>query len=435
MRKVVIGLIGFGTIGTGVAKILKERSRDLIRKTGISLELKKIADLDITTERGVEVSPDILTTLADDIFSDPEIDIVIELIGGYEPARTFIRKAILAGKHVVTANKALLSKYGGELLRLAADNNVELYFEGSVGGGIPLIRALREGLLANRIEEIYGIINGTSNYILTKMTDEGRDFAEVLAEAQEKGYAERDPSLDIEGIDASHKITILATIAFGVEVHLEDIYCEGISDISSQDILYAQELGYAVKLLAIAKQENNEIEVRVHPTMIPQDHLLASVKNEFNAVYVTGDAVGSMMFYGKGAGQMPTASAIIGDIIDIARLEVVNKKSGRAIQHALPFGAETKKIKSMEDIITRYYLRVMAVDEPGVMARVAKILGDNNISIATVVQKERRSVGDVVPIVMLTHEALERDINRALKEIDKLEVIKGKSVLIRMEGE
>jgi len=430
MKTINIGLVGFGTVGTGVVKLLKGQAPLLQRRLAARLRLKRIADLDLTKPRDVEVDPKILTTDAREIIEDPAIDIVIELIGGTTAAREVSLAALRSGKHLVTANKALLATHGLELFRAAAEKRVDLGFEATVCGGIPIIRAVREGLVANRIHSIEGIVNGTCNYILTKMTELGAPFAEVLKEAQDQGYAEANPSLDIDGIDAAHKLQILASIAYGGSVDFNAIYVEGIRGIDPDDIQYAKELGYRVKLLAIAKETDGEIEVRVHPTLIPEDHLLAFVGGVFNAVYIVGDATGSLMFYGRGAGQLPTASAVVSDVVEIAQ-NILYQRPSRP-SHIPAIAGEGLKIRPMDEVRTRYYLRVMAVDKPGVLSKVSGILGSHDISIASVIQKGRHARASV-PVVMMTHEAVEGAMRRALAEIDALDVVSGRTVCLRVE--
>lgn len=428
-QEINIGLIGFGTVGSGVVRILLEKELILAQRSGIRLSLKRIADKDITTPRGITVPPEILTTYLDAIIDDPGIDIVVELIGGIDEAKSIILKSISQGKPVVTANKALLAQHGQEIFALARKNRVSICFEAAVGGGIPIVKSLREGLIANRIQSILGIVNGTTNYILTKMTREGYSFEEALSQAQEMGYAESDPTLDLEGIDAAHKLVLLATLAFGDQVRLDDVYVEGISKLSLQDVKYAQEFGYSVKLLAIAKIIDHALELRVHPTMVPSDHLLASVDDAFNAIYVTGDAVGSMMFYGQGAGGLPAASAVVSDIVDLAS----QMRGGPARLSRVPYGEPRIKVRPIGQSTSQYYIRFTALDQPGVLAKISGILGRHNISIASVIQKGRGKQ-ESVPVVMMTHEAKERDVELALKAIDRLPVIKDRSVLIRVEG-
>lgn len=422
MKKSVIniGLLGFGTVGSGVVKVLQEKAKFFEEHLGLKLILKKIVDKDITTKRDVEVDDSILSTNPEDILKDTEIKVVIELIGGYEPARTFVLSALQQGKSVVTANKAMLAKYWDEIFLRFGD---KVYFEASVGGGIPLISSIRQGLIANEITSIFGIINGTCNYILTKMDEEDKEFNQALKEAKNSGYAEANPILDIEGEDTSHKLAILASLAFGQWISSEKIFTEGITKITKKDILYAQELGYAIKLLGIAKIVKDEIEVRVHPTMIPKSHLLTSVNGVYNAIYLVGDLTGPLMFYGQGAGKLPTSSAIISDLINsISKLEI------RENLYSIP--KYKLKIKNIEDVQSKYYIRFSALDKPGVLATISGILGEYKISIASVIQKER---GEIVPIIMLTHEAKEGNLKNAIKKINKLDTIKDKGIIIRVE--
>lgn len=422
--QVNIGLIGLGTIGVGVVKILQKNVNLIEKRTGVRLCLKRIADLDITTSRGIDIEPSLLTTKAEEIIGADDIDVVIELIGGYEPARTIVSSAMLHGKSIVTANKALLSKYWEEIFKTATECQVSFYAEASVGGGIPLISSITQGLVANEIQEIYGIINGTCNYILTKMSEEGLEFSEALKQAQANGYAEADPAFDIEGIDTAHKLSILSSISFGGHIPIDDISIQGITQITKQDISYAKELGFSIKLLGIAKKLSaNEIEASVHPTMIPCNHLLASVHDVFNAVYLIGDLVGPMMFYGKGAGQLPTASAIVSDLIMIA-----HQRKGLS---SLLIEGNAIRVRKADGISSKYYLRVTAEDCPGVLAGIAGILGGHGISIASCIQKER---GEFVPIVMLTHEAEEGKLRAAITKIDNLPEIKDKTVVIKVSN-
>ncbi|MDP2752976.1 MAG: homoserine dehydrogenase [Nitrospirota bacterium] len=425
-----VGIIGFGTVGTGTVRILLENKDVLKERLGFEINLRKIAVRDIVRDRGIKVPEGVLTTDVDAILNDPHIDIVVEVIGGIRPAKDFILKAINNGKHVVTANKALLATDGNEIFTAAQEAGIEIGFEASVAGGIPIIKVIREGLVANRIKAVYGIINGTSNYILTKMTDENVEFSVALKEAQDLGYAEADPTLDIEGIDSAHKLAILAYLSYGIPIPYKNIYTEGISKISSQDIDFASELGYKVKLLAIAKEKDNEVELRVHPTMIPKDYLISKVDGPFNAVYVEGDATGSTLYYGRGAGAMPTGSAVVSDIVDIAR-DIKKNATGR-----IPVMVKTirdVRIKKIDDVISMYYFRFSALDKPGVLSKISGILGNYNISIASVIQKGRR-VGEAVPLVVLTHEAKEKDVRQAIEEIDHLPVVMDKTVFIRVEG-
>lgn len=432
--KINVGIIGFGTIGTGTAKILINNAEIIKRRLGAPVVLKRIADLDIKKDRGIKLEKGVLTEKAEDILNDPDIDIVIELIGGYEPAKKFILKAIENGKNVVTANKALLAVHGEEIYKAAAAKNVDIGFEGSVGGGIPIIRVLKEGLAANNILSIYGIINGTSNYILTKMTNEGKAFSDVLSEAQRLGYAEADPTFDIEGIDSAHKLAVLATLAFGTPVKFDNIYTEGITKVTPLDIEYAKEFGYKIKLLAISKMDNGEIEVRVHPTMVPNEYLISTVEGVFNAIYIAGDAVGETMFYGRGAGDMPTGSAVVSDIIEIAR-DIINNSIGRVPSPSFQLNErKALKIKKMDEIVCPFYLRFMAMDNPGVLSKISGVLGEHNISIASMIQKGRKE-GGAVSVVMMTHEAKEKDVQDALTEIDKMSFVSAKTAFIRVEGE
>jgi len=432
MKDINIGLLGFGTIGAGVVKLLARNSLLIEEKLGARLILKKIADLDITTDRGVPVSPGVLTSNADDVLSDPEISVVIELIGGYEPARSFVLRAIENGKHVVTANKALLALHGREIYAAAARKGVEVLYEAAVGGGIPVLSAIRGNLAANNFATVLGILNGTCNYILTKMTKDGADFADVLKKAQELGYAEADPTFDIEGIDTAHKLSILLSLCFGTRVEFKDIHTEGISSISSLDINYARDFGYKIKLLAIGKRDGERIEARVHPTMIPVNYPLADVDGAFNAIRLTGDFVGPVMLYGRGAGMDPTASAVVGDVMDISR----NILAGIGRRTA-PLGFQEERIRDLQikpigEIVSKFYIRFSVMDEPGVIARIAGELGRNNISIESMVQTAR-SVQESVPIVIMTHEAREMDIRKALAEIDSFDIVREKSNLIRIE--
>lgn len=434
MREIKVGLIGFGTVGAGVVKILQQNARLIEKRMGARVVLKRIADIDLKTDRGVKVRPDLLTKRAEDIIEDPEIDIIMELIGGIEPAKTFILKAIENKKHIVTANKALLALHGDEIFGLAQDHGVDLNFEASVGGGIPLIRSIKEGLAANRISSIFGILNGTSNYILSKMTDKGGNFNEVVKEAQQKGYAEADPTYDIEGVDAAHKLTILIRLAFGTSFQFKEVFVGGISEITPLDFQFIREFGYRVKLLAIAKLDGGKIEARVHPTMIPQHHLLATVDGVFNAIYINGDAVGPTMFYGQGAGQMPTGSAVVSDLIDLGRNLLVHAEGRRVPLLSFQDSAiEKLPLKRMDELTMPFYMRFSALDRPGVLSKVSGILGKNEISISSVIQKGRKVKG-AVPVVMMTHEAKESNVHRALGQIDKLGFIVGKTVFIRVEN-
>ncbi len=432
MRSINIGLLGFGTVGSGTAKILLEGGDMLQKRVGSPVRLKWICDRDISTDRGFPVPRQIMTDSLDTVLEDPEVDIFIELIGGIEPARTFILKAIDRGKHVVTANKALLAQHGHEIFQAAAQRGVGVGFEASVGGGIPVIKAVREGLAANRIHTVMGIMNGTANYILTRMTQDAMAFDQALKEAQRLGYAEADPTYDVEGVDTAHKLVIMSILSFGKKVTLSDIYTEGISRLKPLDISFAREFGYTIKLLAIGRDGKDGLELRIHPTMIPSDHLLAQVRGAYNAFYLIGDSVGKIMLYGLGAGQMPTGSAVVADVVDMAR-DIISGAAKRMPSLGFPLALiSTPNVKDPASIHGRYYFRFSVKDRPGVLAKISGILGDRNISIASVVQKGRGE-GSSVPIVMLTHEAKEANVRQALKEIDALEVVSDQPMIIRIE--
>ena len=430
MKKINVGLIGLGTVGVGVVKILRERKTLLSEKIGVEINIKKICDKDITTKRKVTLDKNILTRNANDILNDPGIDIVVELIGGIHPAKDFIVEALNKGKNIVTANKALLSQEGKELFAHAIERGKNIYFEASVGAGIPIIKSLREGLVANRFNSVFGIVNGTSNFVLTEMSVNNRPFADALAQAKLKGFAEKDPTLDIEGIDSAHKLILLVYLCFGKFVDIKDIFIEGISRVSLADVNYAKELGFAIKLLAIAKKENQELELRVHPTLIPQDHLLASVGGVCNAIYVSSDLAGELLFYGPGAGQLSAASAVVSDLVDLTQ----DIKAGlfrptlKAIQDQ-----SLNKLRAIDDIKSRYYIRFMTEDKPGVLANISGVLAKYGISIASVTQKEKRKGAQVVPIVMVIHEAKEKSLRQATSIIGRLNIIKEKAVAIRIE--
>jgi homoserine dehydrogenase len=439
MRHIHIGLIGFGTVGSGVVRILTEQKDLIFRRLGAELTIAQIADLDIKRHRGVSVSKKILTTDARALIQNPKIDIVLELMGGIDPARTFILEAIRRGKHVVTANKALLASHGEAIFRAADHHKVEIGFEASVGGGIPIIRSIKEGLSGEKIQAIFGIVNGTSNYILTQMSEKGRSFRDVLKEAQQLGYAEADPTLDVQGGDSAHKLAILASLAYGTPVPMEGVYTEGIDKITPVDIAFSETFGYKIKLLAIAKLSNGRVEVRVHPTMIPKDDILAKVNGVFNAIGVIGESVGETLFYGRGAGSMPTGSAVVSDLVDIARNIICSadgtKKGARVPPLAyLPAGRVCLPIKQMAEIESRYYLRFMVEDRPGVLSKISGVLGKNRISIASVIQEGRGNEKGGVSLVMMTHQALERDIQAALLKIDQNGFITEPTILIRVEG-
>lgn len=429
-----VGLLGWGTVGTGVSRILLNQS-DLIRQnSGVQLQLHKIVKRTLPASRdGIDLPADCLTTDAAEVVDNPEIDIVVEIIGGVTDARQLIRRALQNRKHVVTANKALLAEHGLELFQIAAEHNVSLNFEASTAGGIPIIKTLRESFAANRIHSIYGIINGTCNYILTQMHESEVDFETVLKEAQAKGYAEADPTLDVEGIDAAQKLTLLIALAYGINVPMEQVFVEGITSITQKEIQYARELGYVIKLLAIAKLQQDKVEVRVHPTLLPMRSMLANVGGAFNAVCVIGDAVGPTLFYGQGAGEMPTASAVVADIIDAAKL--VRSQTQVLIPRAWLSDSEVEiSVDSIDNVETRYYVRPVVLDQPGVLAQIGSILGRHQISIASVIQKEPHGE-DTVSLVIVTHDAVEKNMQTAMREIDALDVVKEKSQLIRIEEE
>ncbi|MBI4715992.1 MAG: homoserine dehydrogenase [Nitrospirae bacterium] len=433
-KKIGIGILGLGTVGTGVIRVLRQNADLIRRRLGASLEVRRIVRRNV--ERGVPEGVDWrrLTADAGALLRDPEIDIVVEVMGGYEPARSYLLEAMEQKKQVVTANKALLAVHGEELFQAAARHQVDLFFEGSVGGGIPVIQVLKESLAANRIESLYGIINGTSNFILTQMTEAGREFHDVLREAQALGYAEADPTLDVEGIDTAHKLAVLASLTYGTPVDVKEIHTEGISAISPVDITFAGELGYRIKLLAIAKgSEEGVLEARVHPTLIPKRHLMATVDGVLNAIYIQGDAVGPCLLLGRGAWELPTASAVVGDIL-AAALNLLSGSSGKTPSAGYSAGARRPlALKKIEEIASHYYFRFMALDQPGVLSRISGILGEHQISIASVMQKGRKE-GGTVPLVMMTHGAVERNVRQALQEIDGLPIVSEKTVMFRVEG-
>jgi homoserine dehydrogenase len=432
MKSIQIGLLGCGTVGTGVARILIQNQEIIRSRVGAALTLKRIADIDLDRDRGIVFEKEMLTTHAESIVTDPDIDIVIETIGGTGIARELILKAISNGKQVVTANKALLAEDGNSLFRIAADKGVELAFEASVGGCMPVIKTIRESLAGNHIQAMSGILNGTCNYILSKITDEGGTFEAALAKAQFNGFAEADPTLDIEGFDTAHKLAILTSLAYGADLCLDDIYVEGISKITPLDIEFAGQFGYKIKLLAISKNRGDSVEARVHPTMIPFDNILSSVNGSLNAITITGDAAGDILLYGRGAGMMPTATAIVSDLVDIAR-NLLTGSIGRVPLlsyqkdhiHRIP-------VMPVDEIISHYYFRFAALDQPGVLSKISGILGNHGISLKSVHQKGRKSEGSV-PLVMMTHLARESNVQLALSEIVQLEVVSDKPALIRVE--
>lgn len=432
MKQIQIGLLGCGTVGTGVAKLLIENKDLLTARVGADLNLRWVADIDIETDRGIQFPAGVLTTDAQKVLNDPEIDMVIEMIGGEGIAKDLMLQAINNGKHIVTANKALLAAHGNELFAAAARKGVDLAFEASVGGCMPTIKSMRESLVGNHIKSMSGILNGTCNYILSKIEDEGISFEDALAEAQRQGYAEADPTLDVGGFDTAHKIAILAALAYGMEINLKDVYIEGISRITPLDIEFARQFGYRIKLLAISKIQDNKVEARVHPTMLPLKNLLASISGTVNAITISGDAVGDILLYGHGAGMMPTASAVVSDIVDIAR----NILSG-TVRRVPPLSYQRDSIRRIpvlpiDDLLTHYYFRFAALDRPGVLSTISGILGKYDISLQSVHQKGRKTNGSV-PLVMLSHRAKEADVKRALAEIGDLNVVSDEPVLIRIE--
>lgn len=434
-----VGLVGFGTVGTGVVKVL-QRNADVIRgRLGVPLRLVRIADLDTVRDRGVDLAGIHFDADANGLVDDPAVDLVVELIGGYDVSRRLILRALERGKPVVTANKALLALHGKEIFEAAHRGGADVAFEASVGGGIPILRSLREGLAANHIESVHGIINGTTNYVLTQMEQAGESFDAVLKRAQDLGYAEADPSFDVDGIDAAHKITLLASMAFGAELTFKEVPTEGIRQITPLDIESASEFGFRIKLLGITKRRvedgTERLEVRVHPTMIPAESLLAKVDGAMNAIAVHGDAVGPTLFYGAGAGELPTASAVVADLMELGR-EVLRGSAGRvAPLSTLPDALVPKPIVPLGELFGRVYLRFTAKDQPGVLSNVTGLLGRHGISIESVVQKGRGRAGEAVPVVVFTHPAAESSVRRALEQIDRLPEITAPTRLIRIEEE
>lgn len=433
MSSIHVGIIGFGTVGAGTVEVLTTNREIIASRLGVDVVIRKVADLDLDSDRGVALDRAVLTRDAMEVINDPEIDIVVELIGGLDPARAYILEALRNGKHVVTANKALLAECGGEIYRAAERSGLGLAFEASVGGGIPVIGALKSGLFANRIQTIMGILNGTSNYILTRMTQEGLPYDQVVEDAVRLGYAEDPPTLDVEGTDAAHKLAILMSIVFGSPVPFAAILQEGITRLTPDDIRFAGEFGYRVKLLAIAKSFGNGVQARVHPTMIPVDHILANVNEAYNAIYVEGDFAGPNLYYGLGAGRRPTGSAVASDIMDLARQILQGVKNPiPPLAHVRPSMAPVV-IQPMEELVSAYYFRFSAKDQPGVLSKIAGVLGQNEISISSVIQKGRAVKGSV-PIVMLTHEARERNIQKALSLLGGLDVLTDDTIMMRVEG-
>ncbi|MDO8438353.1 MAG: homoserine dehydrogenase [Nitrosomonadaceae bacterium] len=433
MKPINVGLLGIGTVGGGTFAVLKRNQEEITRRAGRGIVITMVADREVEKARKIVGEGVTVTADANEIVTNPDIDIVVELIGGYTVAKELILKAIENGKHVVTANKALLASHGTEIFAAAQKKGVIVAFEAAVAGGIPIIKALREGLTANRIEWIAGIINGTSNFILSEMRDKGLTFDTVLKQAQKLGYAEADPTFDIEGIDAAHKLTIMAAIAFGIPMQFDKVYTEGIAKLTREDIRYAEELGYRIKLLGIAKRTPRGIELRVHPTLIPTRRLIANVEGVMNAIVVKGDAVGATLYYGAGAGAEPTASSVVADLVDVTRMHTADPKHRVPHLAFQPDLLSNTPILPMEEVETSYYLRLRTLDKPGVLADITRILADLSISIDAMVQKEPSEGEDQVNIIMLTHMTVEKNINAAIARIEKLPVMTGKVTRIRLE--
>ena len=434
MNPVKVGLLGLGTVGGGTATVLKRNAEEITRRAGRGIQIDYIATLE--PERAAELGVENirLTKDAYDVVNDPDIDIVVELIGGYSPAKELVLQALENGKHVITANKALIATHGEEIFAKAQEKGVMVAFEAAVAGGIPIIKALREGLAANKIEWVAGIINGTGNFILTEMRDKGRDFADVLVEAQELGYAEADPTFDVEGIDAAHKLSILSSIAFGIPLQFDKTYTEGISKITQEDVIYAAELGYNIKHLGVARRTAEGIEQRVHPTLIPKRRLIANVDGVMNAVLVMGDAVGPTLYYGAGAGDEATASAVIADIIDVVRVLTTDPENRVPHLAFQPNELSDMPVLGMQSVETAYYLRMSAKNQAGVLAEVTRILGEGNISIEAFIQKEPKRDEQQVDIILLTHRVNEGNMNTAINQIEALDVIDGEVTRIRVES-
>ncbi len=432
MKPINVGLLGLGTVGGGTLTVLRRNAEEITRRAGREIRVTMAAVRNL--EKAKAIAGDLaLTTDANDVVNNPDIDIVVELIGGYSPAKELVLMAIANGKHVVTANKALLAVHGTEIFKAAQEKGVMVAFEAAVAGGIPIIKALREGLTANRIEWIAGIINGTTNFILTEMRDKGLAFDTVLAEAQRLGYAEADPTFDIEGIDAAHKLTIMAAIGFGIPMQFDKAYTEGISKLTREDIAYAGELGYRIKLLGITKRTDKGIELRVHPTLIPAKRLIANVEGVMNAVLVKGDAVGATMYYGRGAGAEPTASAVVADLVDVTRMHTADPEHRVPHLAFQPDQLSDVPVLPIDEVRSSYYLRLKAFDKPGVLADVTRILADLEISIDAMIQKEPREGEELADVILLTHQTVEKNINQAIAKIEGLSSISGKVTKIRME--
>jgi len=434
MKEIQVGLLGFGTVGTGVVRLLQGNFSPIQKKLGATLKLKRIAVRDTGKERGVPLEPGVLTDDFASVLADPDISIIIELIGGYSPAREYVLAAIANGKHVVTANKALLAVHGEEIYAAAARKMVEVRYEAAVGGGIPVLSAIKGNMAANRFRTVFGILNGTCNYILTRMTREGADFASVLKNAQELGYAEADPTFDIQGIDTAHKLCLLVTLCFGTRVDFKDIHTEGIASITALDIEFARRFGYRIKLLAIGKRDGDRIEARVQPTMVPVDDPLAAIDGVYNAIRVSGDYAGTVMFTGRGAGMEPTASAVVGDLMAIARNLLVGVGRRSAPLGFLEEEILSLPVKPVGETSSTYYLRFSVPDKPGMLAKIAGALGENGVSIKSVIQTAQRH-GEAVPVVIVTHEAREREVRKALEMIEALEITAEKTTLLRIEDD
>ena len=434
MKPIQVGLLGIGTVGGGTFAVLRRNQEEIMRRAGRGIQIRMIADKDLARARHIAGDAVELTDDAWKVVGNPDIDIVVELIGGTKIAKDLILAAIKNGKHVVTANKALLATHGNEIFSAAQNKGVMVAFEAAVAGGVPIIKALREGLTANRIEWIAGIINGTSNFILSEMRDKGAAFNDVLKEAQKLGYAEADPTFDIEGVDAAHKLTIMAAIAFGIPMQFDKAYTEGISKLTREDIRYAEELGYRIKLLGITRRTAAGIELRVHPTLIPTRRLIANVEGVMNAILVKGDAVGPTLYYGAGAGAEPTASAVVADLVDVTRMHTADPEHRVPHLAFQPDRMSDTPILSMEEVETSYYLRLRVLDRPGVLADITRILADLSISIDAMVQKEPSEGEEQVDIIMLTHLTQEKNINEAIRRIESLPVISGKVTRIRLEA-
>ena len=433
MKPVKIGLLGLGTVGGGTATVLLRNAEEISRRVGRTLEIAQAAAKNLQGQEILDPARFNLTEDAWDVVNNPDVDVVVELIGGYSPAREMVLKAIENGKHVVTANKALIALHGNEIFAAALEKGVIVAYEAAVAGGIPIIKAVREGLAGNKIEWVAGIINGTGNFILTEMRDKGRDFGDVLKEAQELGYAEADPTFDVEGIDAAHKLTILASLAFGIELQFDRTYTEGISKITQDDVLYAEELGYRIKHLGVARKTDSGIEMRVHPTLIPERRLIANVDGVMNAVLVKADAVGSTLYYGAGAGAEPTASAVVADLVDVARAMDADQEHRVALLGFQPESMADTRVLDQEECKTAYYLRMLAEDRPGVLADVTRIFADQNISIEAVIQKEPAEGQVCVQLILLTSVVLEKNMNAAIAQIEALTAIDGNVTRIRVE--